>query len=191
MKKTLLILIIAGLSILSGVAQIQITVNPSQEIKEISPYIYGRNNSLSDSPSSPTASKSWQLYKDAGLKFFRESGGNNSTKYNWMKKLSSHPDWYNNVYAHDWDYAAQSLQNNMPDAKGMWAFQLLGYVASNTANNFNDWAYNKSQWWQGVNQNLAGGGIVNPNINSTRNCNFRSSCNKHKTTDNKPTKNIL
>ena len=43
----------------------------------------------------------------------------------------------------------------------MWAFQLLGRVASNTNNNFNDWGFNQSQWWQGVYQNLAGGGVPN------------------------------
>ena len=158
MKKILLIPIIAGLSIISLKAQIQISVNPAQEIKEISPYIYGRNNSLSDTPSNPTTTKDWQLYRDAGVTFFRESSGNNSTKYNWRKKLSSHPDWYNNVYAHDWDYAAQSLQTNMPEAKGMWAFQLLGYVAKTNAYNFNDWEYNRSQWWEGVSNNWCGGG---------------------------------
>ena len=158
MYKALLIQFLAGLSIVSLNAQIQITVDFKQEIKEISPYIYGRNNSLSDDPKNPTTAKSWQLYKDAGVTFFRESGGNNSTKYNWRKKLSSHPDWYNNVYAHDWDYAAQSLQTNMPEAKGMWAFQLLGYVAKTDAYNFNDWGYNGSQWWTGVNNNWCGGG---------------------------------
>jgi len=156
--KVLLIFIFAGTGIISVKPQIQITVNPAQEIKEISPYIYGRNNSLSDSPSSPVDAKSWQLYKDAGVTFFRESGGNNSTKYNWMRKLSSHPDWYNNVYAHDWDYAAQSLQANMPDAKGMWAFQLLGYAAKTSAYNFDDWDYNHSQWTDSVNNNWCGGG---------------------------------
>ena len=89
---------------------------------------------------------------------FRENGGNNATKYNWRRKLSSHPDWYNNVYAHDWDYEAQSLQDNMPDARGMWAFQLIGYAAANNQNNFNDWVYNGSQWWEGVANNWAGGG---------------------------------
>ena len=154
----------AGFGFISIKAQIQITVNPAQEIKEISPYIYGRNNSLSDDSKNPTPlialspSPSWQLYKNAGVTFFRESGGNNSTKYNWRRKLSSHPDWYNNVYAHDWDYAAQSLQANMPEAKGMWAFQLLGYVAKTNAYNFNDWGYNQSQWWSGVTNNWCGGG---------------------------------
>ncbi|MDR1370582.1 MAG: T9SS type A sorting domain-containing protein [Dysgonamonadaceae bacterium] len=158
MKKTILIQFIAVASVFSVEAQVQITVDATKEIKEISPYIYGRNNNLSDDPKNPTSSATWQLYKDAGLKFFRESGGNNSTKYNWRKKLTSHPDWYNNVYAHDWDYAAQSLETNMPEAKGMWAFQLLGQAAKTSSANFNDWGYNQSQWWSGVSNNWCGNG---------------------------------
>lgn len=44
----------------------------------------------------------------------------------------------------------------------MWAFQLIGWVAANNQNNFNDWNYNGSKWWEGVNQNLAGNGVLNP-----------------------------
>jgi len=140
---------------------VQVTVNVFNNRRAVSPYIYGRNNSLSDNPGSPTSANNWQLYKDAGVNFFRENGGNNLTKYNWRLHLSSHPDWYNNVYAHNWEYAAQSLHQNIPAAQGMWGFQLIGKAAKTTANNFNDYAYNNSQWWSGVNQNLAGGGVVN------------------------------
>jgi hypothetical protein len=151
MKKTILVqLLIILLSLFSVKAQIQITVNAQQEIKEISPYIYGRNGGVSDNK--------WQLLKDAGVKFFRENGGNNSTKFNWRKQLTSHPDWYNNVYACEWNKAAQLLQANMPEAKGMWAFQLLGYAAKTNAFNFNDWNYNHSQWWEGVTNNWCGEG---------------------------------
>src|SRR5215831_1740369 len=141
--------------------QVQIQVDVLSNRKPVSPYIYGRNNSLSDDPSSPLPAATWQLYRDAGVNFFRENGGNNLTKYNWRLKLSSHPDWYNNVYQHDWDYAATSLHQNIPNAQGLWGFQLIGKAASSTANNFNDWGYNGSQWWSGVEQNLAGGGVPN------------------------------
>jgi len=141
---------------------VNVSVNIFQNRKTVSPYIYGRNNSLSDDPGSPVSATNWQLYKDAGVNFFRENGGNNLTKHNWRLNISSHPDWYNNVYASNWDYAAQSLHQNIPSAQGMWGFQLIGQTAKTTANNFNDWAYNNSQWWSGVNQNLAGGGVVNP-----------------------------
>ena len=142
---------------------VTVTVDAAAGRKAISPYIFGRNNSLSDNPSKPLSASDWQFLRDAGVKMFRENGGNNSTKYNWRRKLSSHPDWYNNVYAHDWDFTAKSLEENIPGASAMFAFQLIGKAASNTSNNFDDWNYNGSNWWSGVNQNLAGGGIVDPN----------------------------
>lgn len=142
--------------------QVKIVINASSSPKPISKYLYGRNNSLSGDPGSSFTPK-WTMYKDAGLNFLRESGGNNCTKYNWKRKISSHPDWYNNVYANDWDFAAKALQQNMPNAQGMWAFQLLGKAAKTTNANFNDWGYNGSNWWKGVTQNVAGGGTPNPN----------------------------
>jgi hypothetical protein len=136
----------------------EIRVDALSGQKAISPYLYGRNNSLSDNPKKPLAAKDWQFLRDAGVQMLRECGGNNATKYNWVLKLSSHPDWYNNVYAHNWDFAAASLQANLPGAAGMWAFQLIGKAAANTSHNFNDWGYNRSQWWSGVGNNWAGGG---------------------------------
>jgi hypothetical protein len=138
---------------------VQITIDASSAGKPVSPYIYGKNNNLSDSPGTPLTTAQWQFLRDAGITMFRESGGNNSTKYNWRKKLTSHPDWYNNVYRHDWDYASGTLLKNIPYATGMWTLSLIGKAASNTSNNFGDWAYNQSKWWEGVNQNLAGGGL--------------------------------
>ncbi|HTJ47939.1 MAG TPA: glycoside hydrolase family 44 protein, partial [Cyclobacteriaceae bacterium] len=141
-------------------AQVTVTVDATVTPTPISKYIYGRNNSLSGDPGS-SFTPEWTRLKDAGVNMFRESGGNNSTKYNWKRKISSHPDWYNNVYANDWSVAATSLQTNIPGAHGMWAFQLLGKAAMTNAANFNDYGYNGSQWWTGVNQNLAGGGTPN------------------------------
>ncbi len=138
---------------------IQIDANAGR--KTISPYIYGKNNCTSDNPGSPTSGANWKMMREAGLRFMRENEGNNSTKYNYRKKLTSHPDWYNNVYNHDWDYEAKTLGDSMPGAQGMWGFQLMGYAASNNTNNFDDWSYNSSIWWSGACQNLAGGGTVN------------------------------
>ncbi len=157
MRSFTLIFLLAVSSLVYG--QVTVTIDLSKETHPVSKYLYGRNNSLSGNPGS-SFTPEWTRLKDAGVRFFRESGGNNSTKYNWRLKISSHPDWYNNVYANDWSYAAQMLQQNIPDAQGMWAFQLLGKAAMTNANNFNDWGYNGSQWWEGVNQNLAGGGTV-------------------------------
>jgi hypothetical protein len=140
---------------------VTINVDVNKGKKPISPYIYGRNNGLSDAPGSPTTAATWKQFRDAGVHYARENGGNNASKYNWRKKLSSHPDWYNNIYNHDWDYQAKTLTDSLPGTQGMWAFQLLGHSASNLNNNFNDWAYNGSAWWAGTCQNLAGGGVAN------------------------------
>lgn len=129
-----------------------VTINATQNKRAVSPYIYGRNNTF-DKPAS--------FYRDAGLRFARMNGGNNATKYNWRRKIGSHPDWYNNVYPNSWDATAQSMATDHPTMQGMFAFQLLGRVASSTAHNFNDWAFNQSQYWPGHGQNLAGGGVPN------------------------------
>ncbi|HLP42007.1 MAG TPA: glycoside hydrolase family 44 protein [Fibrobacteria bacterium] len=128
----------------------------------ISPWIYGKNGSnVSDNPSHPSTDSALAIPREAGLRMTRENAGNNCTKYNWRKKLSSHPDWYNNVYPHDWDFAAKELQSKLPGVQGMFGFQLLGWVASSTAHNFDDWGYNQAQYWEGTTQNLAGGGTPN------------------------------
>ena len=154
-----LMMLLAGSNI--NAQDITISVNASGEKKPISPYIYGRNNSFGDVYGSSNASAAINLFKEAGLKMARENGGNNATKYNWRKKITSHPDWYNNVYDRNWDGISQLVEKQASGTQVMWAFQLLGRVASTKNNNFNDWAYNQSKWWEGCNQNLAGGGVVN------------------------------
>jgi len=155
MSKKIIWLLLCQIALYAAFAQnVTISVNANQNKRLISPYIYGRNQSF-DQPA--------QFYKDAGLRFSRMNGGNNASGYNWRKKITVHPDWYNNVYAEDWDAYAQNIAINYPGMQGMFAFQLLGVVASNTNNNFNDWAYNQSQYWSGVGQNLAGGGTPDPN----------------------------
>jgi hypothetical protein len=144
-------LVINGVNMV-GAQDVTITVNAYLDKKAVSPYIYGRNNSF-DQPS--------KFYKDAGLRFSRMNGGNNATKYNWRKKISSHPDWYNNVYGNDWDKTSKEVTASHPTMQLMYAFQLLGRVASSNAYNFNDWGFNQSQYWEGHGQNLAGGGTPN------------------------------
>ncbi|MBN2274001.1 MAG: T9SS type A sorting domain-containing protein [Bacteroidales bacterium] len=153
-KKHFWVLVMTGCLATSGAysQDVIITVNAADGKRAISPNIYGRNNTF-DQPVS--------FYKDAGLRFVRMNNGNNATKYNWRKKITSHPDWYNNVYGSDWDETSEYIADNFPGMQVMWAFQLLGRVASNTSHNFNDWGFNQSQWWQGVHQNLAGGGMPN------------------------------
>lgn len=143
---------ICAVSITAYAQNVTISVNATQNKRLISPFIYGKNDFL-DHPI--------QFYKDAGLRFARMNGGNNASAYNWRQKLAVHPDWYNNVYPADWDALAQKVNTNFPGMQGMFAFQLLGRVASDGSNNFNDWAFNQSQYWSGHGQNLAGGGQVN------------------------------
>ena len=161
---TVCLIVFGLLFALDVYAQTIITIDASTTLHPVSKYLYGRNNSLSDSPSSPLSASSWLRIKDSGATFLRESGGNNCTKYNWRRKLGSHPDWYNNVYAHDWDFAAKSLQQNLPGVQGMWAFQMLGKDAKTGSANFNEYAWQGAYgvWWTGVSQNLAGGGTPNP-----------------------------
>ena len=148
-------------STIMAFGQVNIQVDISKEGYEYSPYIFGKNNTLSGQPDKPLSETEWRRIKDSGLTILRENGGNNSTKYNWRRKISSHPDWYNNVYAHDWDFEAQSLSNNLPDVSGIFGFQVLGVAAKTNEHNFNEWEFNRAQYWDGVHQNLAGGGIVN------------------------------
>lgn len=153
MKISHMLILTSSLLLTSVHAQdVIITVDASVNKKTVSPYIYGRNESF-DKPD--------MFYKDAGLRFARMNAGNNATKYNWRKKITSHPDWYNNVYSNDWDATSKKVATNQPDMQVMWAFQLIGKVASSNDSNFNDWSFNNSQWWEGVSQNLAGGGIPN------------------------------
>jgi len=158
MKKTPLVFLQLLTPLMLFSQTVNIAVDVTQNRKEVSPFIYGKNNSLSDNPGNPVSIADWSRLKEAGIMLYRENGGNNATKYNWRLKLSSHPDWYNNVYDHDWDYAAQSLQQNIPGARGMFAFQLIGKAAKTKAFNFNDWAYNGSQWTEDASNNWAGGG---------------------------------
>lgn len=153
LKKYLFIVLLSCFAITALMAQdVSITVNATANKRKVSPYIYGRNNTF-DKPS--------RFYKDAGLRFSRMNGGNNATKYNWRKKISSHPDWYNNVYDNDWDKSAKTVSTTYPDMQQMYAFQLIGRVASSKNYNFNDWGFNQSKYWFGLGQNLAGGGLVN------------------------------
>jgi len=152
-----------------GLAQtaVRIDIDLTKSKIPVSPFIYGKNGVLPSTFLSSGTTADITKAREAGVRFVRQSGGNNSTKYNWRNQLSSHPDWYNNVYANNWDNAAKNMLDKMPGVEGMWSFQLIGKSAANTKNNFNDWGYNQSQGWAGVNQNLAGGG--QPNKSGTNN----------------------
>jgi hypothetical protein len=134
---------------------VTITVNATANKKAVSPSIYGRNEGFDHTT---------QFLKDAGVRFARIGGGNNMSAYNWRKKLTVHPDYLNNVYGEDWDAYALKVNNNFTNMQGMFAFQLLGRVASSDKYNFADYAYKLAHpGWSGYGQNLAGGGTADPN----------------------------
>ena len=144
MKKVFLSLMFIGAMVLRVSAQtVTVTVDINQPSHKVYPTLFGRNGSTSDDPSKPVTSAQWKLYRDAGVKIFRENGGNNSTKYNWRRKLTSHPDWYNNVFVHDWDYAAKKIIDSTSGTQALFALQLCGYAAKSTAYNFDCWTYDK------------------------------------------------
>jgi len=162
MKKIFVIISLLFSFQISNAQPVLVTVDANAGKRPVSPYIFGKNNVLPSTYLNNNSNAEVTKANEAGVRLVRQGGGNNSTKYNWRQKLSSHPDWYNNVYANNWDAAAKNLTDKMPGVQGMWSFQLLGKVAASTQHNFPDWTYNGSKWWDGVHQNLAGGGTVNP-----------------------------
>ena len=137
-------------------AQVEISIDANSENKPISPYLYGLNG-YGKSVKYNSEEFASRVF-EAGVHMTRQNSGNNATKYNWRKKLTSHPNWYNNVHDEDWDLIAQTMQIDFPDVQGMFAFQLLGRVASTKDYNFPDWEYNKAQRWEGCEKNYAGNG---------------------------------
>lgn len=150
-----------------SLAAIEVRVNSKAGIQKISPYIFGKNISgLNDAETSDPAKiaaedSTVKRMNEIGFRFFRANNGNNATRYNWRKKLTVHPDWYNNVYAHDWDITAKTIQDKLPGANAMYAFQLSGYAASSADYNFNDWDfYQTNGSWAKSTLDLAGGGVA-------------------------------
>jgi len=142
------ILLAGGLCAMAHSQNVQIQVDVAAGKKPISPYIYGKNHGLSTKVGTATSADTLQRYQDAGFKILRLNDGNNATKYHFRKKLTSHPDWYNNVYDRDWDQDAKEMQAKMPGVQGLFAISLLGWAANNKDHNFDDWLYNGGQWWQ-------------------------------------------
>ena len=150
-----------------SLAAIEVRVDSKAGIQKISPYIFGKNISgLNDAETSDLAKiaaedSTIKRMNEIGFRFFRANNGNNATRYNWRKKLTVHPDWYNNVYAHDWDITAKTIQDKLPGANAMYAFQLSGYAASSADYNFNDWDFHQTNGsWAKSTLDLAGGGVA-------------------------------
>lgn len=153
-------------------ADISVSVDAGAGVKKISPYIYGRNIDVIGDAVESDAEKAAELLKneqafytqvlESGIHMMRANNGNNATRYNWRKKLTVHPDWYNNVYSHDWDITAKKILENLPGVDAQYAFQLTGYAASTTDYNFEDWTFytTHNETWAKQTLDLAGGGEV-------------------------------
>ena len=156
--------VLGSLLAVSPALAIDVTVDADAGIKKISPYIYGRNiDKISDTDAASDADEEAFIAQmlDAGIHMMRANNGNNSTRYNWSHKMTVHPDWFNNVYAHDWDITAKKVLDKMPGVDAMYAFQLTGYAASSTEYNFPDWNWKQEHGsYPSRTFDLAGGGEV-------------------------------
>lgn len=160
----MLVAMTTALAATTASAAVNISVNADQGIKKISPYLYGRNiDKISDGSAEVTSEETAFINQmvEAGVHFLRANNGNNATRYNWKQKLTVHPDWYNNVYSHDWAITAKKVLDKMPGVDAMYAFQLTGWVASSTDYNFADWNWQQEHGkWATSTLDLAGGGEV-------------------------------
>ena len=145
-----------GALALQATAATTLTIDASGTAKTFSPYIYGKNGGLSQTTGTATTADTLAFYKATGVKMLRLNNGNNASKYNYEKHLTSHPDWYNNVYSVDWDQSAKDLVAGLPGVQGFFAISMLGWTANSTSNNFNDWLYNSSAWSSDASKNWAG-----------------------------------
>lgn len=114
-----------------GPPVITVEVDAAAGRRPISPYLYGKNGLFDDDGTAAVAG-------EAGLRMARESHGNNCTKYNWREDLSSHPDWYNNVYKQGLHERARRLSEEFPEIQGLFGFQVLGWVARTDEANFRE-----------------------------------------------------
>lgn len=168
--------LLVGFATAAVFADINISVDAKLGVKKISPFIFGRNiqgtyDIIADTNAVPHENEmaAINIINEAGVHLLRMNQGNNATKYNWRKHLSSHPDWINNVYDHNWDYTAKKVLDYMPGVSGLYGFQLTGYAASNKGHNFDEWNWfknhpdvknNNESYRRVLGYNLAGGGQI-------------------------------
>jgi len=129
---------------------VTVFVDASRGRIPISPWLYGRNGDL-------TQKDERTLSIEARLRICRSTGGNNSTKYNWRNDLSTHPDWFNNVYRQYWPEKAKAI-NATPGVDGLFGLPVLGWVAKTDKYNYADWTLDREG--KRAHDNLAGGGCA-------------------------------
>lgn len=165
-----IILCMVGTTFLSAAETILISIDGNATPHKISRYIYGKNNSTNDDSTKATTDSMWTLINESGIGILRENSGNNLTKYNFHRRIASHPDWYNRVHDQNWDYEIQTIQENAPQVQVMYGLPILGWVGANSEYNFKDWDWYISHGnkWLNTAQNVTGKG-AEPNPDNGKN----------------------
>lgn len=165
-----IILCMVGTTFLSAAETIRISIDGNATPHKISRYIYGKNNSTNDDSTKATTDSMWTLINESGIGILRENSGNNLTKYNFHRRVASHPDWYNRVHDQNWDYEIQTIQENAPQVQVMYGLPILGWVGANSEYNFKDWDWYISHGnkWLNTAQNVTGKG-AEPNPDNGKN----------------------
>lgn len=165
-----IILCMVGTTFLSAAETILISIDGNATPHKISRYIYGKNNSTNDDSTKATTDSMWTLINESGIGILRENSGNNLTKYNFHRRVASHPDWYNRVHDQNWDYEIQTIQENTPQVQVMYGLPILGWVGANSEYNFKDWDWYISHGnkWLNTAQNVTGKG-AEPNPDNGKN----------------------
>jgi hypothetical protein len=159
-----------GTTFLSNAETVVISIDGNATPHKISRYIYGKNNSTNDDSTKATTDSMWTLINESGIGILRENSGNNSTKYNFHRRVASHPDWYNRVHSQNWDYEIRTIQENAPQVQVMYGLPILGWVGADTEYNFKDWDWYVSHGnkWLNTAQNVTGKGAI-PNEDNGKN----------------------
>ena len=164
------VLILFGTEGYPNTSSIEISIDGNGKSHKISRYVYGKNNSTNDDSTNATTDSMWTLINESGIGILRENSGNNSTKYNFHRRVASHPDWYNRVHEQNWDYEVKNIQEYAPQVQVMYGLPILGYVGASSEYNFADWdwyiSHNKK--WLNTAQNVTGKG-AKPNPDDGRN----------------------
>lgn len=165
-----IILCMVATTFLSAAETILISIDGNATPHKISRYIYGKNNSTNDDSTKATTDSMWTLINESGIGILRENSGNNLTKYNFHRRVASHPDWYNRVHNQNWDYEIQTIQENAPQVQVMYGLPILGWVGANSEYNFKDWDWYISHGnkWLNTAQNVTGKG-AEPNPDNGKN----------------------
>lgn len=165
-----IILCMVGTTFLSAAETILISIDGNATPHKISHYIYGKNNSTNDDSTKATTDSMWTLINESGIGILRENSGNNLTKYNFHRRVASHPDWYNRIHDQNWDYEIQTIQENAPQVQVMYGLPILGWVGANSEYNFKDWDWYISHGnkWLNTAQNVTGKG-AEPNPDNGKN----------------------